>query len=115
MRGAKDGEYSPYNSLRHAARILFGRWEMWPPIPDVPNRPPTPSGDPRCAGYGAFDLIQPPPELPISAFGAGISARWMDRKVTTSGQSFATSTLDKAGIVITTATLDTQGMVVVRE
>jgi len=120
--GAKGGQ-SPYNTLSHAVRTLFGRLEIgndanpndfslsptgafeYTGVPDWTPHDVT-RDDPRClltarSDGTPFTLIgNGTPELGELSKIPGISARWDDAPPTTAGQSLALSMLDHAGIVI---------------
>ena len=101
MWGVHDSVNGSYSSLRHALRLLYGRWELGPnyaleqhdpPVPPV-GAPEYPHDDPMCSRIAELDLL---PE----AVAAGFDARWKDRSVETSGQALALSTLMGSGIVL---------------
>ncbi|MFO0570862.1 MAG: hypothetical protein U0263_34815 [Polyangiaceae bacterium] len=104
--GRKSDADAPYNSLTHAFRVVFGRWESprpsgWgaPPSFSSGAAAPVPSGDPACGGYTAMELL-------TEAMGGGTSARWQDRKVRKPAQQFATQLVDRAGLVIPNQALE---------
>jgi hypothetical protein len=104
-----DENQSPYNTLRHAYRILMGRLEIGRNDPSSLIWSNTPGGpsldDPRCGSPGfeeyAIDLL---PNI-----GYGESARWSGASPRTRGEVLAMTLFDRAGIVIprgvTSATL----------
>jgi hypothetical protein len=99
---------SPYNTLRHAIRVLFGRLEIGfagnANPPDLLWEPHGPTrDDPRCSrpsnwqsiqtggGHLALDLLQ--------NLADGVSARWDDIPPKSPRETLALSILDRAGII----------------
>jgi hypothetical protein len=76
------GEEGVYNSYAHAARVLFGRWEMGPSQPD-----------PRCAGVASGSLL-------LDASARDRSARVEDEPISTRSQALASQLIESAGIVL---------------
>lgn len=102
--GSRTDAEAPYNSLTHAFRVLFGRWETarpsaWGPALVPPNNAIQPSGDRKCGGYAPIELL-------TKALGPEMSARWQDKRVLNVGQERATQLLDASGILIPTVQLD---------
>jgi hypothetical protein len=102
----------PYNSLTHAHRVMFGRWETgrmtgWSAPPIIANDAPLPSGDPRCGGWGPIELL-------TKGLGSGTSARWQDRQIGSGGQEKATNLIDRSGLVIPKQVLNVQPIGTVR-
>ncbi len=101
--GIRDTADAPYNSIQHALRVLFGRWELGPPktsgLTALEFR--APRGDPKCDGVSWNDLIER-----LKAF----DARWSDRPVRTEGQSQAVAVLEHTGIVLSPKDVDEQGI-----
>ncbi len=104
--GRKTDADAPYNSLAHAFRVVFGRWESprpgnWGPPPSFSggDAAPVPSGDPACGAFTPMALL-------TDAMGAGTSARWQDRRVRKPAQQFAVQLIDRAGLVIPKQTMD---------
>lgn len=109
MWGIRDNEASPYNSLRHALRTLFGRLEGRAGNHTGSSR----MSDPQCWGYGALDLIQVENGKGTAPLlGPDFSARWNDRPPESAGQALATSTLKSAGIVVPPSKLEHMGPVI---
>lgn len=103
--------FAPYNSLRHAARTLFGRLELGPIFEDEGLSPPgwspgnAPDHDPECNGFRS--LIQPTvfqrnPNVQdlVDAIGPGFAARWDDEPTTTDGEALATSLVTNLGLLV---------------
>lgn len=105
--GASGHPGAPFNSMRHALRLLYGRWELntnaSPPFPS-PNA--VPLFDPECGGYRAMSelpVLERAPGDPadlMDAIGPGFSARWNARPPKTSEESLALSLVEPAGIVL---------------
>lgn len=107
--GARTESDAPYNSLAHAFRVVFGRWESarsdgWdaPPIPNGDAPLPTPVS--TCGGLLPMELLIKADGT--SPLGAGQSARWRDKRVMSTGQQFAVGLIDRAGLVIPKHKLD---------
>ena len=121
-----DEHTNPYNTMRHALRLLFGRLEAaepsggagpWRPIP-IDGPPPTTSddhgkmsADPHClrdsAGIVVADGIRP--GVPTSGFAAlqvmdalgdGFEYRFRDIPPTSPAQAQAISMLEREGILL---------------
>jgi hypothetical protein len=114
------GVTNPYNTMRHALRLLFGRLEAadpdgpnasWRPIPvdQVPPIEPDDHGqmsaDPKCTrdgdgavgaigfyGFGALEVMD--------AVGDGFEYRFEDIPPTSPAQARAVSMLEREGIVL---------------
>lgn len=103
MWGVESDYAEPYNSLAHAFRVLYGRWESGlgglPPPADPPSEAPIPAGDPTCGGHLALKALH-------TALDQGVSARWNDRMVRTTEQKEAIALIESAGIVIPQTVLD---------
>ncbi len=102
--GSRTDAEAPYNSLTHAFRVLFGRWETarptgWGPALGPPSYAVQPSGDPKCGSYAPIELL-------TQALGPEISARWQDKRVLNVGQERATQLLDGAGILLSKTQID---------
>lgn len=103
--GRKTDADAPYNSLAHAFRVVFGRWETprpsgWGPAPTFGlDQAPVPSGDPACGAYAPMALL-------TDAMGPGTSARWQDRRVRKPAQQAAVQLIDRAGLVIPKQSMD---------
>lgn len=107
--GARTDGDAPYNSLAHAFRVVFGRWETtrpegWPALPAPSNDAALPSPDPACGGLSPIELLVKADGS--SPLGPGQSARWQDKRVMTDAQRFATRLVDASGIVIPKHQLD---------
>lgn len=117
MWGVSDEKIGPYDSLRHAMRVLFGRLELEKisttddpfPLQYFPYDPwkifaYRAKWDPECGGQAAKsgknaqDLI--------FGMGPGFSARWHDISPSSAQQSLAMSTLGQIGLVLPLAALD---------
>lgn len=110
--GNQTDSSAPYNSLSHAFRVVFGRWESgrmagWPAVPVPTADAPIPSGDPGCGVFGPIDLL-------TRALDPGTSARWEDRRVRKPEQQRAVQLVDKTGIVIPREKLETADMATVK-
>ena len=106
MWGLGDPDGNPYNSLRHAAAVIFGRVEQantggvsstWDPQ--------YPLYDPACNGYKAIVTgyernTTPADQDLLDAIGPGFSARWDDLPAATDGQALATSIVTNLGLVM---------------
>lgn len=119
MWGVRDDMISPYDSLRHALRVLFGRLEIVDlpqgadPFTPISDQNPGPlyraKWDPKCGGQSgsngvrALDLI--------NGLGDGFSARWHDVAPTTTQQSLAMSLMGDVGIVFPPAKLENMSSV----
>lgn len=79
-----------YNSLSHAARILFGRWEMG----EMPGATYGPGGgpDPKCGAVAASNIL--------SQYGKDASTRLESSEVTTPGQKKAKELVQASGLIL---------------
>ncbi len=101
--GIRESADAPYNSIQHALRVLFGRWELGPPkttfLEDLEFR--APRGDPTCDAMDWYGLIK---RL------RGFDARWNDQPIRTEGQSRAIAVLEQSGIVLDPKDVDEVGI-----
>jgi hypothetical protein len=108
--GADSDADAPYNSLAHAFRVVFGRWETgrptgWGALPQPTGDAPLPSPDPKCGGLSPIELLVKADGS--SPLGEGQSARWSDKPIMTEAQRLAVGIVDRAGIVIPKAKAET--------
>jgi len=125
---------TPYDSMRHALRTLFGRLEIGNNASPIQHGIRTfpfdePSGiidwephvttrdDPECspyvAAYGGF-LGGGVPALDAPLLLPAVSARWGDVAPKTTAQAKAVSLLDSAGIILSPSLIEAGGMEQVR-
>lgn len=112
--GDGQSESAPYNSLRHAAKVLFGRLEQGLDVQalgqDAPVPPLSPFAAPvqdrACHGFHSLISAAGKAQFPdknyrdiVDALGLGFPARWSDQPATTSGRALATSIVTNLGIV----------------
>ena len=105
---------SPYNSLRHALRVLFGRLELGNEVGPLGGSQAEEfvwvahdrmRDDPQCFNQEGIGIqrndqrTQRALDLLLGMAG-GTDARWNDLRPTTAGESLAMSVFDRSGIVL---------------
>jgi hypothetical protein len=111
MWGASLRQETPYNTLRHALRLLYGRWEFEPHPTLTPPAPTASSSltyyrsyvskyDPMCGGYRTLSSAGGDAEDALDALGPAFANRWKDTPPSTAGHSLALSAIEAAGIVV---------------